>query len=60
MVIVSHSEAFIRQHCDHAAVLVDGRLLSFDTNEAAFAFYQASLQPVMPHTQAPQPEALSA
>jgi capsular polysaccharide transport system ATP-binding protein len=45
MVIVSHSEAFIRAHCDHAAVLVNGQLHSFDTNEQAFAFYQASLQP---------------
>jgi len=44
MVIVSHSDAFIRQHCDHAAVLVDGRLHTFDTNDQAFDFYQASLQ----------------
>jgi len=45
MVIVSHSEAYIRQHCDHAAVLVNGQLHNFGTNEQAFAFYQASLQP---------------
>lgn len=45
MIIVSHSEAFIRQHCDHAAVLVNGHLHNFATNEQAFDFYQASLQP---------------
>ncbi len=50
MVIVSHNEHFIREHCDHAAVLVNGQLHSFDTNEQAFAFYQASLQPTGPLT----------
>lgn len=43
MVIVSHQEHFVREHCDHAAVLVDGQLHSFDDNEQAFAFYKDSL-----------------
>jgi capsular polysaccharide transport system ATP-binding protein len=44
MVIVSHQEHFVRQHCTRAAVLVDGHLHSFDSNEQAFDYYQASLQ----------------
>jgi len=60
MVIVSHSEAFIRAHCDHAAVLVNGQLHSFDTNEQAFAFYQASLQPTGLTGQTAIPEPLTA
>ena len=43
MVIVSHQEHFVREHCDHAAVLVDGQLYSFEDNEQAFAFYKDSL-----------------
>jgi capsular polysaccharide transport system ATP-binding protein len=43
MVIVSHSEHYIRQHCDHAAVLVNGHLHSFADNQHAFDFYQSSL-----------------
>lgn len=43
MVIVSHHEQFIREHCDHAAVLVNGQLHSFASNSQAFEFYQASL-----------------
>ena len=56
MVIVSHHEAFIREHCDHAAVLHQGRLHNFEDNEQAFRFYQDSLH------SAPEPvqEALSA
>lgn len=43
MVIVSHHEHFIREHCTHAAVLVSGRLHNFADNIQAFDFYQASL-----------------
>ena len=39
MIIVSHNPDFIRQHCQHAAVLVDGRLHNFDLVDDAFAFY---------------------
>ena len=48
MVIVSHNENFIRQHCDHAIVLVDGHLHNFESNEQAFIYYNASLQPQLP------------
>lgn len=40
MIIVSHDAGYIRAHCDHAAVLVDGKLHSFEQVEEAFAFYQ--------------------
>lgn len=43
MIIVSHSDTFIKQHCDHAAVLVKGHLQTFADNQSAFDFYQASL-----------------
>jgi len=41
MIIVSHSMDYIRAHCEHAAVLVEGKLHSFDHVEDAFGFYQA-------------------
>ena len=40
MIIVSHSADYIREHCQHAAVLVAGKLHSFDRVEDAFTFYQ--------------------
>lgn len=40
MILVSHDAGYIRAHCDHAAVLVAGRLHSFDQVDDAFAFYQ--------------------
>jgi len=40
MIIVSHNPLYIREHCERAAVLVDGRLRSFDTVDDAFAYYQ--------------------
>ncbi len=43
MVIVSHQEHFVREHCTHAAVLVNGSLHNFADNDEAFDFYQASL-----------------
>ena len=39
MIIVSHSADYIREHCEHAAVLVAGKLHSFDQVEDAFSFY---------------------
>jgi capsular polysaccharide transport system ATP-binding protein len=41
MIIVSHNADYIRQHCETAAVLVDGRLHSFDHVETALEFYEA-------------------
>lgn len=39
MIIVSHDANFIRTHCDHAAVLIAGRLHSFDYVNQAYDFY---------------------
>ena len=39
MIIVSHSADYIREHCEHAAVLTAGRLHNFDQVEKAFSFY---------------------
>ena len=41
MIVVSHNADFVRQHCQHAAVLVDGKLHSFSEVEDAFEFYHA-------------------
>ena len=41
MIIVSHSTDYIRQHCEKAAVLVDGNLYGFDQIEEALEFYEA-------------------
>ena len=40
MIIVSHDPGYVREHCDHAAVLVKGKLTAFDQVDEAFAFYQ--------------------
>lgn len=40
MILVSHDAAYIRAHCDHAAVLVAGKLHTFERVDDAFAFYQ--------------------
>lgn len=40
MIIVSHSADYIRQHCQHAAVLLSGKLHSFAAVDEAFDFYQ--------------------
>ena len=40
MIIVSHDPGYVREHCDRAAVLVRGRLSTFDKVTDAFAFYE--------------------
>ena len=40
MIIVSHNPDYIRAHCQHAAVLVEGKLRSFEQVDDAFTFYQ--------------------
>ncbi len=40
MIFVSHDTGYIRAHCDHAAVLVAGKLHTFDQADDAFTFYQ--------------------
>lgn len=44
MIIVSHDPGYVREHCDHAAVLVKGQLTAFSQVEDAFDFYQAQTQ----------------
>jgi capsular polysaccharide transport system ATP-binding protein len=39
MILVSHDAAYVRAHCDHAAVLIEGKLHSFDHVDDAFSFY---------------------
>lgn len=41
MIIVSHSADYIRAHCQHAAVLIAGKLHSFENVDEAFDFYQS-------------------
>jgi capsular polysaccharide transport system ATP-binding protein len=41
MIIVSHDASFIREHCDHAAVLVAGRLNTFENIDLAYEFYMS-------------------
>jgi capsular polysaccharide transport system ATP-binding protein len=41
MIIVSHDPGYVREHCDHAAVLVRGKLSAFEQVNDAFDFYQA-------------------
>lgn len=41
MIIVSHSADFVRQHCQRAAVLSNGKLYSFEKVEDAFDFYKS-------------------
>lgn len=40
MLIVSHDANFVRSHCDHAAVLIAGKLHAFDHIDHAYDFYQ--------------------
>lgn len=43
MIIVSHDVGYIKDHCDHAAVLIDGKLHQFEQMEEAFEFYHQSV-----------------
>ena len=40
MILVSHNPEFLRAHCEHASVLVEGKLTSFEQVDDAFTFYQ--------------------
>lgn len=42
LVIVSHDAAYVKENCDRAAVLLNGRLLSFNEMGEAFDFYAQS------------------
>jgi capsular polysaccharide transport system ATP-binding protein len=39
MIIVSHDANFIKSHCDHAAVLIAGKLHAFDHVDRAYDYY---------------------
>ncbi|MCI4588660.1 ATP-binding cassette domain-containing protein [Sphingobium sp. BYY-5] len=41
MIIVSHSDSYIREHCDRASVLSGGTLHHFTEMEDAYAYYLA-------------------
>jgi capsular polysaccharide transport system ATP-binding protein len=41
MILVSHDTGYIREHCQHASVLVKGKLSSFNDMDEAFAYYNA-------------------
>lgn len=43
MIIVSHHPDFIKSHCQHAAVLVGGKLSSFDDLPEALDFYSSGV-----------------
>jgi capsular polysaccharide transport system ATP-binding protein len=43
MIIVSHDAGYIQQHCDRAAVLVNGTLHQFEKMQEAFDFYYQSV-----------------
>lgn len=39
MIIVSHDPGYVREHCERAAVLINGKLTAFENVDDAFAFY---------------------
>jgi capsular polysaccharide transport system ATP-binding protein len=41
-IMVTHDANSIRQYCESACVLKDGKLLSFPTVDEAFEFYEAN------------------
>jgi capsular polysaccharide transport system ATP-binding protein len=52
-IMVSHDPNMIREHCEKAVVLHEGRIYGFDTVDQAYDFYQATLAP--PAAFAPAP-----
>jgi capsular polysaccharide transport system ATP-binding protein len=48
LIIVSHDAGYIKEHCDHASVLIEGKLHNFDSIEDAYAFYQHGVMPIAP------------
>lgn len=42
-IIVSHDPGFVRAHCDHAAVLIDGKLEQFGSLDEAYNFYTEAM-----------------
>ena len=44
MILVSHDANDIRQHCERAAVIVDGVLIQHENIEDSFSYYESTLQ----------------
>lgn len=44
MIIVSHDAEYIRDHCDHAAVIVSGKLTNFGNTSDAYSYYHESIK----------------
>jgi capsular polysaccharide transport system ATP-binding protein len=44
LIIVSHDAGYVREHCDRACVLDDGRLTSFDTIDEAYEAYSRLIE----------------
>lgn len=42
MIIVSHNEHFIREHCDRIAILDNGHALTFDSVDEAYDYYKSN------------------
>lgn len=42
VIIVSHDQAYIQQHCSRASVLVNGSLTEFDSVDGALAYYMSA------------------
>lgn len=42
-IIVSHDPGYIREHCDRAAILLNGQLLHFDSVDHAFEAYSETM-----------------
>lgn len=40
LIIVSHNEHFIREHCDRIAILNNGRALTFQSVDEAYEYYE--------------------
>lgn len=45
-ILVTHDADVIKLYCQHAAVLNEGKLLAFDTVDAAYAYYNKVVVPV--------------
>lgn len=57
MIIVSHDAAYVRDHCDHFAVLHEGRLHFHDDFEAAYALFKDLINWIPPSHPAKDPAA---
>jgi capsular polysaccharide transport system ATP-binding protein len=43
MIIVSHDPHYIKEHCDKACVLVNGKLLHFESIDDAYGYYNGQI-----------------